>query len=142
MKAKKLLATVCISLSLCLALALVPAISHQTAQAGTAEHAARILSQAAVGDVASGMPVFGSTELVVSGANALNLSGTASTSIPCNEVLIYASTTGCMIGSTSASATFPLSTGLQSLKIPATNVNQIWCKVSSGTVTVEACYAK
>lgn len=129
MKAKRILAGACIALSVCLLVAALIGITCTQ-------------PQKVYGNVASGMPVFGNTQLSVSGTNALNLSGTGSVSIPCNNVLIYASTTGCTVGSTSATATFPLSTGLQSLPFPITNVNQVWCAVTSGTVTVNAAYAQ
>ena len=129
MNLKKILAGACIALSLCLPVAALIGINSTA-------------PRPVYGNVAAGMPVFGNTQLVVSGTNALNLSGTASTSIPCNNVLIYASTTGCTIGSGTGSRTFPLTTGLQSLPFPITNVNQVWASVSSGTVTVNACYAQ
>ncbi len=143
MKTNRIIAGACIALSLCLALIIGANISHQ---ASATSPAALAVSQTAVGNVVSGMPVFGNTSLTIagSGAGVLNLSGTAAMSIPCNNMLLYASTTGCTIGSTTGSATFPLASGLQTLPFPVTNVNQVWCQVSggTGTVTLSAAYAQ
>jgi hypothetical protein len=132
-KTKRILAGACIALSLCLFVAALIGITCTQ-------------PQKAYGNVTAGYPVFGNTQLVVSGsaAGVLNLSGTAATSIPCNNMLLNASTTGCTIGSTTGSATFPLASGLQTLPFPVTNVNQVWCQVSggTGTVTVNAVYAQ
>ena len=129
MKTKKIAAGACIALSLCLLVACLFGISSTS-------------PRPVYGNVAAGMPVFGNTQLVVSGTNALNLSGTGSTSIPCNNMLLTASSTGCLIGSSSSTATFPLPSGLTTTAFPVTNVNQVWCSVSSGTVTVNAVYSQ
>jgi hypothetical protein len=130
MKTKKIVAGACIALSLCLLVAALIGINS-------------VQPKPAYGNVASGMPVFGSTQLVATGTNALCLSGTAATSIPCNNMLLTASATGALIGSTSATATFPLPSGLTTTTFPVTNVNQVWVMPpSSGTVTVNACYAQ
>ncbi len=139
MKTNRIIAGACIALSLCLALIIGANISHQ---ASATSPAALAVSQAAVGNVVSGMPVFGNTQLVVSGTNALNLSGTGSTSIPCNNMLLTASASGCLLGSSSSNCTFPLPSGLTTVPFPVTNVNQVWCSVSSGTTTVNAVYAQ
>jgi hypothetical protein len=129
MNPRKILAACCTVLSIALLAAFITALATQS-------------PRKAYGSIAGNAPVFGNTQLVESGTNALNLSGTASTSIPCENMLLYASGTGCSVGSSSSTATFPLSSGLQSIKFPVTNVNQVWCSVSSGTVTVNACYAQ
>ncbi len=145
MKTKKITSGACIALLLCLLMATLFGITSTSPNAAKGSMpAAPIVASLATGNVASGMPVFGNSQVVVTGTNALCLSGTAATSIPCNNVLIYASTTGCCIGSGAAttSCTFPLTTGLQSLPFPITNVNQAYLYASSGTVTVNACYAQ
>ncbi len=73
MKTRKLLAAG-IALWLCAAVAIVAGISHKV-RAGTAEKAASLaVSQAAVGNVTTGNPVFGNSQLILS-------AGTASTTV-------------------------------------------------------------
>jgi len=156
-KHPRLFAVSCTVLGSAAMLALIlTAAALRPAHAAIPASAAPRIASAAVDNVTAGYPVFGNTQIVVSGsgaANALNLASSAAaagtSSTPCNNVLIYTSTSApwgpqqALIGTGSGNCTFPLSAGLQTLPFPITNLNQVWiASAGTGTVTVSAAYAQ
>lgn len=142
MNAKRILAGACIALACCLSLAFFVGIVSTHVQPAVAS------------TLPGQLPVFGNTQLVLSqagtGTTTLNLSGTASTSIPCYGMLLTCSNSAVLMGSTSATCTFPMtqtSTPLPLDKQGITNVNQLWFSLTNSTTgtvtgTINACYAQ
>jgi len=141
MNAKRILAGACIALSLCLLIATLIGI--------TCTRPDNACSSTLPGQ----LPVFGNTQLVLTqagtGTTTLNLSGTASTSIPCYGMLLTCSNSAVLMGSSSSSCTFPL-TSIMPLSLKdqgVTNVNQLWFSLANSTTgtvtgTINACYAQ
>lgn len=141
MKTKRILAGACIALAVCLSLAFFLGIlaTHPKLAVGSVTPYAGQVN-----------PVFGNSQLTLSqagtGTTTLNLSGTASTSIPCLGMKLALATTGAanvLMGSTSSSCTFPVyatptsgTNGVQSFDLPqVTNVNQVWLSLVNSTTS-------
>jgi hypothetical protein len=139
MKTKRITAGACIALSLALMIAALFGI-NATDVTPTYGSVTPVNGQIS--------PVFGNTQLVLSqtgtGTTTLNLSGTASTSIPCAGMRLSLATTGAtglLMGSGSATCTVPLyptstsgTAGSQFVDLPqVTNVNQLWFSLSNST---------
>ena len=71
----------------------------------------------------------GSLTFTGTGTSVLNLSGTASTSVPCSHLVISVAGTGCLVGTSSSSQALAMPAG--TLELPVANVNQLW--ISGGT---------
>ena len=124
-----------------------------------------VSTESSKASIATGAPVFGNTELVLSSTasqtTTLNLSGSGastSPSIPCKDLQLAVVTsggaTGVLMGQSSATCTYPVyatptsgTLGVQYFKCDqATNLNQLWFSLtnsgSSGTYTakIEAVY--
>ena len=149
MKAKRILVALCIGLSLCIGVAFITALSQHPVTAA----------------ISDGHPVLGSTELALSAgtastSTALNLSGTASTSVPCYNMQLAVTISGTgstnvLMGSTSSACTFPLyptaatgslavtaGTAYSTYTTPAvpviynvgcTNLNQMWFTLTNSS---------
>ena len=119
MKTKRITAGACIALSLCLMIAALFGINatHVTPTYGSVTPVNGQVS-----------PVFGNTQLVLSqagtGTTTLNLSGTASTSIPCYGMLLSCSNSAVLMGSSSSTCTFPLAVGQQVAQRPGGDQRQ------------------
>src|SRR5271165_3046964 len=109
---------------------------------------ASILMGASIGPqpVNGNLPVYGPAgystigQGVVSltgGTGGLCLSGTAATSIPCNQVILSVTGTGVLVGTGSGAGYLSVSPS-NTLTLPCSNVNQIY--VSGGTTGVKAGY--
>ncbi len=142
MKSHRILAGACLALSLCLLAGLMTLITSTS-------------PKKAYGNVQSGMPVAGVSQLVVTGTNALNLASTAATagtsSVPCNNLQLQVSGGSALMGVSAgtASCTYPLyanstsgTAGTMSYQVPCTNTNQLWFYASNGTTTINAVYAQ